>query len=1024
MPPQSTYHLRVIDPMDPIDSKRPAMPSRLLGALAGVLLGITFSLSLHIWQIRLPWSIPSTQEAVGPVLSLLGWASVGLIYSLSKSNIKHSFAILAHLGLAASILAATILLDASQGLDLRLWSRYSFPVPAIKGMSWLAVALTLAVPGFLFGVSASLISRIESHGARQKIILPSALLLGFAIGARLWESLHIRLPLNLIPFVAILPTLVNGFLTHRASVAQTNIDQGRRPTVEKVLPLIEVLLGSILITTILLLWLELLTQSIWVHPDIEPSLLVTVGLALGMVISRQTKDFRLDAVIAFACISVLLILLYLWQPIAIALKPISKSNPRSPVSDLSLWTALLLLPALLMGSLIAILLRKSRTVVSATASLPLLLIGLAIAIEVALKLPSNSLRYGVILRGLPFGLLLLTAREIYQNRKRLFSVGVVPIWVLGAFILAAKVPRWDNLIASGLSKYAGYQPGKQVSIDGLLPFYSESQDGISAVLREEHQTNLIFGGQIRVWMPYHLALKVVAGHLAFLFNSDIRKVLVIGDPGLATSRAVASHRIEKVVCFDPQGDQISSGRWFRYYNQDVILDRRLVLTTKLPYQKFEAILVDGSNAPFLFHSSTSPLCALTRLAESAKLLMTPDGVLIYAIGFEAINKDHFLLMISALRSIFPEMSIWLIEPIGILLLASNRSLALDPQRLEEEISEADLQDNLKMVGLSDLTEVVAFRALDRADLLELTKGMPEITSENCDVLWNRYSGSKADPVEIMTMVLANTSQAKQLLPVEARKRFVEAVALAGQAKHMAATRLLQDLCNQGVSSSYYRYYLSNYLVEIARDLRASNRKREALSVSRMAIGAFDANPIAYYEAGLSEDDNLVAVKLLDKAISLNPDYYHAYVAKAKLQMSSGDPRSALETLGQIVTTEPLNSEVGYLRAMALIASNQISSARMLLEQILRRGNQSDEVIEALAYTLLLEGKLEKALGLYGILAKSKPKDVGILNNYATLLAEQGKLKDAIKIWKQALSLDPQNNDIRANIEEAEAKIKK
>jgi len=412
------------------------------------------------------------------------------------------------------------------------------------------------------------------------------------------------------------------------------------------------------------------------------------------------------------------------------------------------------------------------------------------------------------------------------------------------------------------------------------------------------------------------------------------------------------------------------------------------------------------------------------LARSAQHLIKADGIVAYIIPFQGINRDQLLLLISAFASVFPEKSLWLIEPSGVILLGSQRPLEINPESLEIEFSRNLVNTSLQSIGISDPVELLGFHALSASEIVELKTGISEMTIENSEILWAKYSGAPASRASSMKMLILVARERKgATLPIDNRMRFVEAVDLAEQGEHAQAARILGELFRENPSNGYYRYFLSNYLTDIAKDLRLRNRRGEALSVSRMAIEAFNANPGAYYEASLLEDDSLLALKLLDRSISLNPDYYHAYVAKAKLQIANGDPRAALETLDTIISTEPLNSEIGYFRAMALIESNQISSARMLLKQIMIRGNRSEEVTEALAYAFLLEGNLGKALELYKTLSKSKPKDVGILNNYATVLAEQGKLKDAIKIWKQALTLDPNNNDIRANIEEAEAKIR-
>ncbi|MGQ9810841.1 MAG: tetratricopeptide repeat protein, partial [bacterium] len=725
------------------------------------------------------------------------------------------------------------------------------------------------------------------------------------------------------------------------------------------------------------------------------------------------------------CASIFLILLDLWQPSAIALMPISQSQTRSVWLDFLIWMVLSFLPAFLTGGLVASVLLKGESKQKALAptGIAAVLIGVALATEVNSFLPSDTIKYPLIMLITPFIFFLLALREIYLNRKDPILTTMVGICIILTAIIAIKAPRWDRFLASGFSKYGAYQPGKSKPYDGRIPLYRESANGVLAVLREEQKTHLAIGGQIRLSMPDDFALKVVAAHLPFLFHRSPERALIIGDLALVIAGAVAGHSLQQIICVGQENSR-EIGQWFRYYNRDVGMDQRLLISAKVPHKKFDAILIDVAGGLPLLHSDLSLLSSCVLLGQSTGHLLTDDGIVAFVIPIQGINQDQLLLVISAIASIFPEKSLWLVEPSGVILLASQKPLEIDLEGLEKEFSRYEIRKSLESIGISEPLDLLGFHSSSGSEIVALKTGIPETTIENSEVLWSKYSRIEPSRVSIMRMLLSNGREKANLaLSIDHRKRFVETIELAERGKHIAATRLLEDLCKENPENGYYRYCLSNYLTIIARDLRLRNQGSAARSASIMAIEMLNNNPTAYYEAALSESDSLLAVSLLDKALSLNPDYYHAYVAKARLQMTNGDPRSALETLGALMSSEPLNLEIGYLRAMALIESGQISSARMLLEQIVRRGLQSDEVMEALAYTLFVEGNLGKALDFYKILIKSKPDDLGILNNYATLLAEQGRLKKALKIWKRALKLDPNNRDIRANIEEVEAKIR-
>jgi Flp pilus assembly protein TadD len=83
-----------------------------------------------------------------------------------------------------------------------------------------------------------------------------------------------------------------------------------------------------------------------------------------------------------------------------------------------------------------------------------------------------------------------------------------------------------------------------------------------------------------------------------------------------------------------------------------------------------------------------------------------------------------------------------------------------------------------------------------------------------------------------------------------------------------------------------------------------------------------------------------------------------------------------------------------------------------------------DLLEGLAYSWLMQGRLDRAGDLYRQVLEGDPRRFGALNNYATVLAEQGKLKEAIAAWTRALALSPGNPDIMANIEEARQKMRR
>jgi Tfp pilus assembly protein PilF len=101
-----------------------------------------------------------------------------------------------------------------------------------------------------------------------------------------------------------------------------------------------------------------------------------------------------------------------------------------------------------------------------------------------------------------------------------------------------------------------------------------------------------------------------------------------------------------------------------------------------------------------------------------------------------------------------------------------------------------------------------------------------------------------------------------------------------------------------------------------------------------------------------------------------------------------------------------------------------AEGRSELELVLEAEPFNTDAIDALAYSWLVENELDKAEGLYERLLEIDPDHLGALNNYATILAEKGRYREAITTWTRALEMSPGNQDIIDNIEEARQSMRR
>jgi len=203
------------------------------------------------------------------------------------------------------------------------------------------------------------------------------------------------------------------------------------------------------------------------------------------------------------------------------------------------------------------------------------------------------------------------------------------------------------------------------------------------------------------------------------------------------------------------------------------------------------------------------------------------------------------------------------------------------------------------------------------------------------------------------------------------------------------------------------------------------------------------NPFAYYRLALVQNlakDHVNALKSLDKALALRPDYADASLQKALLLGQEGKPEEGIKiaralqarapksAAGYMVEAEILFAAKKYLDSgklfakaaqiagrgqpllraqQAYAAAGQAAEGEKLLEQWLKVHPDDQALRHALAQAQLNGKRLKEAAANYRILTRANPRDLVAYNNLAWILGEF-KDPEALAISEQAFKLAPRN----------------
>src|SRR5712692_9599847 len=143
--------------------------------------------------------------------------------------------------------------------------------------------------------------------------------------------------------------------------------------------------------------------------------------------------------------------------------------------------------------------------------------------------------------------------------------------------------------------------------------------------------------------------------------------------------------------------------------------------------------------------------------------------------------------------------------------------------------------------------------------------------------------------------------------------------------------------------------------------------------------------------GIDPKDQVGILKLLAKAEDPNSDL---------------PQRRRIELLEQALREDPTNPDLYYQLGGKYEKNGRHAEAMKLYYTALQRGIESARLHSRIADLYVREGKKEQAIPEYEKATQLNPSDVESEANLATAYLEKGRLADAERVFKWALTTDP------------------
>lgn len=181
-----------------------------------------------------------------------------------------------------------------------------------------------------------------------------------------------------------------------------------------------------------------------------------------------------------------------------------------------------------------------------------------------------------------------------------------------------------------------------------------------------------------------------------------------------------------------------------------------------------------------------------------------------------------------------------------------------------------------------------------------------------------------------------------------------------------------------------------------------NRVMDGLSVTEYIKKAFESKDSGNYKQ---------AIEYFYKALNIDSESSEIMSEIASLYFKISNPERAIEYYEQALLVDPFNLNIKFSLALVYKYIGNMEKTVALLESIYSKNNKLEYLIE-LVHTLYLEGKYEEAVSLYN---KSMYKDSesDMLHYYVGLASfSLGNFEDAQKMYRIALKVNPNNQEVR------------
>ena len=249
-------------------------------------------------------------------------------------------------------------------------------------------------------------------------------------------------------------------------------------------------------------------------------------------------------------------------------------------------------------------------------------------------------------------------------------------------------------------------------------------------------------------------------------------------------------------------------------------------------------------------------------------------------------------------------------------------------------------------------------------------------------------------------------QAVSLKPEDLENRLELAEALLQKGKLQEAEKLLREVLQKDPKSTKALLLMVNVLDK-------QGDKKKLKEVYEKLLAQDPDNETVIYNLGVLEYEAgqwARSIPYFEKYLKSHPDDLQVHEFLFDLYKKEKRDDQAFKEAQALITLKPDHADAYRYAFEYAHAHGNYQSVIPLLEKGVKVRPADMELRQYLVLAYLKTGKEDLAAEQLSVLAKEKPKDVGILAELATLQEKQGKYEAALETYERVLAISPLNKE--------------